>query len=132
MRMRLREAAHPPRRLRRYGRARSRTLVCSATAIAALIAPAPALGGSVPGNPAAGKAIFRANNCGSCHTLKAAGANGAISSNLDKKKASYATIVRVVSNGTTKNALAMPAYKGNLSTKQIQNLAAFVYTSSHH
>jgi hypothetical protein len=56
----------------------------------------------------------------------------AISSNLDKKKASYATTVRVVSNGTTKNALAMPAYKGTPSTKQIQTLAAFVYTSSHH
>jgi len=104
---------------------------CPAAAVAVLIAPAPALATNIAGNPAAGKSIFHANNCGSCHTLKAAGATGLISSNLDKKKASYATIVRVVTAGTTKNGLAMPAYKGALSTKQIQNVAAFVYSSTH-
>jgi mono/diheme cytochrome c family protein len=90
-----------------------------------------ALSARTPANASAGKAIFLANDCGSCHTLKAAGASGAVSSNLDKKKVSHATIVRVVSNGATKNGLAMPAYKGTLTTNQIQNLAAFIYTSTH-
>jgi mono/diheme cytochrome c family protein len=104
--------------------------VCLSAALALLLAPTPALAAGTPGNAAAGKTVFLANNCGSCHTLKAAGANSAVSSNLDEKKASYATIVRVVSNGATKNGLAMPAYRGTLTTKQIRNLAAFVSIST--
>jgi mono/diheme cytochrome c family protein len=105
--------------------------LCFTATVALLLVQSAALAARTPGNAAAGKAVFLANNCGSCHTLKAAGARGAVSSSLDKKQASYATIVRVVSNGATKNALAMPAYKGTLTAKQIQNLAAFVYTSTH-
>jgi mono/diheme cytochrome c family protein len=105
--------------------------LCSAVAVAALLVPVPALAGKVAGNPAAGKTVFAANSCGSCHALKAARATGAVSSNLDKKKPSYATIVSVVANGKTKNGLAMPAYKGTLTAKQIRDLAAFVYTSTH-
>lgn len=105
--------------------------LCSAAAVAALLVPLPALADKIVGNPAAGKAVFAANNCGSCHALKAAHATGAVSSNLDKKKPSYATIVSVVANGKTKNGLAMPAYKGTLTAKQIRDLAAFVYTSTH-
>jgi len=98
---------------------------------AALLAPAAAFAADVQGNPAAGKGVFAANNCGSCHALKAARATGAIASNLDKRKPSYAAVVSVVTNGKTKNGLAMPAYKGTLTPKQIQNLAAFVYASTH-
>lgn len=116
---------------RAFGLRNCRRLAVTAAALAALALPTPTHAAKVPGNPAAGKPLFLANNCSSCHTLKAARASGAISSNLDKKKASYTTILRVITNGTTKNGLAMPSYKGSLTVKQIQNLAAFVYTSTH-
>ncbi|HEU5243580.1 MAG TPA: c-type cytochrome, partial [Gaiellaceae bacterium] len=35
------------------------------------------------GNAAAGKAVFTANNCASCHTFKPANASGTIGPNLD-------------------------------------------------
>ena len=107
-----------------------RTL-CLASILAVLLAPAAAHAGKVAGNPTAGKALFAANNCGSCHTLAAAHATGVIAWNLDKKKPAYAAIVSAVTNGMTKGGLAMTAYKGTLSTKQIQDLAAFVYTATH-
>ena len=43
---------------------------------------APALGA---GNPVAGKAVFK-STCGSCHTLKAAGATATVGPDLDKLK----------------------------------------------
>jgi cytochrome c551/c552 len=42
------------------------------------------------GNAAAGKAVFAANGCGSCHTFKPANATGAIGPDLDKAPASDA------------------------------------------
>ena len=38
------------------------------------------------GDPAAGKEIFAANGCGSCHTLADAGASGVIGPSLDESK----------------------------------------------
>jgi mono/diheme cytochrome c family protein len=38
---------------------------------------------------------------------------------------------QVVANGKTKNGLAMPAYKGTLTARQMRDLAAFVYISTH-
>jgi mono/diheme cytochrome c family protein len=105
--------------------------LCLSATVCLLLAPTAALAARTPGNAAAGRTVFLANNCGSCHTLQAAAASSPVSSNLDKKKASYATIVRVVTNGATKSGLAMPAYRGTLTTKQIQNLATFVYSSTH-
>jgi mono/diheme cytochrome c family protein len=78
--------------------------------------------------PPAGKAVFLTSKCGSCHTLKAAHATGAVSSNLDKKKTPSTPII---TDAVDKNGLAMPSYKGTLTVKQIQNLAALVYTSTH-
>lgn len=40
-------------------------------------------GGGGSGNAAAGKAVFAANGCASCHTFKPAGATGTIGPNLD-------------------------------------------------
>ncbi len=40
-------------------------------------------GGGGGGNAAAGKAVFAANGCASCHTFKPAGATGTIGPNLD-------------------------------------------------
>ena len=83
---------------------------------------------SVQGDPVAGKAIFTGSSgCASCHTLKAAGATGAIGPNLDRLKPAYDKIVHQVEVGGP----PMPAFKGTLSDKQIHDVAAFVYTSTH-
>jgi len=105
-------------------------VLCFAAALAALVAPGQALAAGIAGNPAAGKKVFVATGCATCHTLKAAGAKGVVASNLDKKKTAYAKIITFVTNGTTTKGI-MPAYKTQLSAKQIRDVAAFVYTSTH-
>jgi mono/diheme cytochrome c family protein len=96
---------------------------------------------AVAGNAEAGKATF-VSTCGACHTLKAAGTVGQIGPNLDQvgKTLSESVIVKAITNGgasvMTKAALAkyptqMVAYKDVLSTAEIENVAAFVYASTH-
>ena len=113
--------------------------LAAAFLVAALAFAAPALARHDAGNPAKGKVVFLAN-CGACHTLKAAGALGNIGPNLDKTKLTQATIVKAVTNGgstvMTKAAAAkfttqMVAYKGVLTGAQINDVAAFVYASTH-
>ena len=89
----------------------------------------------------AGKAVF-SSTCAACHTLTAAGAVGNIGPNLDKvaNALTEAKIITAITDGgaaiMTKAAVAkyqtqMVAYKGTLSTSQIQDVAAFIYTSTH-
>jgi mono/diheme cytochrome c family protein len=73
----------------------------------------------------AGKQVFVTTGCGACHTLKAAGQNGTIASNLDQSKASLAKIVNIVTNGKS----SMQAYKTLLTPTQIQDVANFVFQS---
>ncbi len=93
------------------------------------------------GNPTKGKTVFTAN-CSACHTLKAAHAVGTIGPNLDKVKPALAEakIIKAINLGgasiMTKAALAkyttrMVAYKGVLTTTQINDTAAFIYKSTH-
>jgi cytochrome c6 len=79
------------------------------------------------GDPVAGKAVFASAGCGACHTLKAAGSTGTVGPNLDQLKPPYARIVHQVQVGGG----PMPAFKDTLSAKQIQNVAAFVFASTH-
>jgi mono/diheme cytochrome c family protein len=74
------------------------------------------------GDPAAGKMIFAAQGCGSCHTLADAGSTGQIGPNLDDVKPPYALVVRQVTNGGS----TMPPFKDSLSEQQIQDVAAYV------
>jgi cytochrome c6 len=99
------------------------------TTTAAAPGPSTTSGGSAKtkGDPAAGKAVFASAGCASCHTLKAAGATGNVGPNLDQLKPAEAIVVHQVTNG----GAVMPAFKGRLSTKQIQDVAAFVYASTH-
>jgi mono/diheme cytochrome c family protein len=116
----------------------------------ALIVPA-AFGhaGATPklvGNAKAGKSLF-ATTCAACHTLKAAAAVGTIGPNLDKaaKTLTEATIIKAITNGGSSVMTAaqiaackktggcetqMVPYK-SLGTTKIDNIAAFVYTSTH-
>jgi len=84
-------------------------------------------GAPVQGNAAAGKQVFETVGCKGCHTLKAAGATGTVGPNLDQLKPAYARIVLQVTNG----GKIMPSFKSSLSTTQIQNVAAFVFSSTH-
>jgi mono/diheme cytochrome c family protein len=84
-------------------------------------------GGGTVGDPAAGKAVFASAGCTGCHTLKAAGATGNIGPNLDQLKPSESAVQHQVEHGGG----AMPAFKGQLSPKQIQDVAAYVYASTH-
>jgi mono/diheme cytochrome c family protein len=84
-------------------------------------------GGATTGDATAGKAVFASAGCSGCHTLKAANASGKVGPDLDQLKPAEDTVVHQVENGGG----AMPAFKGQLSAKQIQDVAAFVYASTH-
>jgi cytochrome c551 len=92
---------------------------------------APPGGATLVGDPAAGATVFRSASCGSCHTLAAAGTSGTAGPNLDQVAPDQQT---VVTNVTFGNAMGMPAFGGpggSLSATQINNVAAYVYTSTH-
>ena len=74
------------------------------------------------GDPVAGKVVFESAGCTSCHTLADAGAKGTVGPNLDEVKPSYDLVVERVTNGKG----VMPPFSGQLSEKQIQDVAAYV------
>ena len=74
------------------------------------------------GDATAGKAVFETAGCKGCHTLKDAGATGTVGPNLDQSQPPLAKVVLRV----TKGAGAMPPFKGQLSDKQIADVAAYV------
>ena len=82
----------------------------------------PAPGGGGQGDAAAGKHIFMAQPCGSCHTLKDAGTSGNIGPNLDQVKPPFALVVERVTNGKS----PMPSFEGTLTEQQIRDVAAYV------
>jgi cytochrome c6 len=81
------------------------------------------------GDPVAGAAVFKANGCGSCHTLAAAGSTGTVGPNLDNAKPSQARVIQIVPTGAEAGGAAMPAF--NISGANLNNLAAYVYASTH-
>ena len=74
------------------------------------------------GDPVAGKQVFETAGCKSCHTLKDAGATGTVGPNLDQAKPPLSLVVERV----TKGKGGMPPFKGQLTDKQIANVAAYV------
>jgi mono/diheme cytochrome c family protein len=74
------------------------------------------------GDPVAGKAVFETAGCKGCHTLKDAGATGTVGPNLDQAKPPLSLVVERV----TKGQGAMPPFKGQLTDKQIADVAAYV------
>jgi cytochrome c6 len=93
------------------------------------VAPVPeTVEGSVPttpavkGDPTAGKQVFASAGCKSCHTLKDAGATGTIGPNLDDAKPPLDLVIDRVTNGKG----VMPSFSGQLSEKQIADVAAYV------
>jgi mono/diheme cytochrome c family protein len=70
---------------------------------------------------AQGKTVFN-TSCKGCHTLKDAGATGTVGPNLDDLQPDKATVVRQVNNGGG----PMPAFKGKLSSGQINAVSTYV------
>jgi mono/diheme cytochrome c family protein len=97
---------------------------CGVTA--ATNAPPPASGGGGKAAAPDGKAVFASAGCGSCHTLKAAGATGNIGPNLDTLKPSEPVVERQVTNGGAQ----MPAFKGQLTAAEIKAVAKFVSSAA--
>ena len=94
--------------------------------------PPPSSGGveTLQGDPVAGKAVFAANGCASCHTLAAAGATGNVGPNLDQAKPGQAKVRSLVQNGSTSGGISMPSF-ASMSQTDLNNVAAFVYQSTH-
>ena len=78
------------------------------------------------GDPTAGKKVFETAGCTGCHTLKDAGATGTVGPNLDQLKPPLSLVVTRVTQGKG----AMPSFKGQLSDKQIADVAAYVVKAS--
>jgi cytochrome c6 len=93
--------------------------------------PKPTTTTTVPtkeGDAAAGKEVFlNVAGCGGCHTLNAAGSTGTVGPNLDEKKPPLSLILDRVTHGKG----VMPSFSGSLSPKQIADVTAFVFQSTH-
>lgn len=95
-------------------------------------------GGAPAGDAAAGKTVFTSSGCAACHTLKAGNATGTVGPNLDEtlkdKDAAFihTSIVdpnAYIAPGYPKGVMP-PNFGTQLSPKQIDDLVAFVYTST--
>jgi mono/diheme cytochrome c family protein len=72
-----------------------------------------------------GAAVF-ASNCGTCHTLAAAGSDGTTGPNLDELKPDEETVEQQVRSGGG----GMPAFEGQLSDAEIEAVATYVSESA--
>ena len=86
------------------------------------------------GDAKAGKAVFAAQGCGSCHTYKPAGATGSVGPDLDKvlKGKDAAFIQQSIVDPNTviapgfQPSIMPQTYGSQLSAKQIADLVAFL------
>jgi cytochrome c6 len=77
---------------------------------------------------AIGKKLFTTSvpACAVCHTLKDAGAEGAVGPVLDELQPDAARVAKVLRDGLG----SMPSFKASLSEAQIQALSAYVAQAS--
>jgi mono/diheme cytochrome c family protein len=81
--------------------------------------------GDTAGGTASGEAVFT-DNCGSCHTLSAAGTSGTTGPNLDDLQPDRDRVEEQVRNGGG----GMPAFEGQLTDAQIDTVADYVADSA--
>jgi mono/diheme cytochrome c family protein len=102
--------------------------VAAATLVVVLLFAGPGLVGaktktaSGGGAAPSGAQVFASSGCGSCHTLKAAGATGTIGPNLDQLRPSPAAVIAIVRSGGG----SMPEFASKLSYQQITAVAGYV------
>jgi mono/diheme cytochrome c family protein len=89
------------------------------------------------GDPAAGKAVFAAQGCGSCHTFSAAGANGSVGPDLDGAlqgkdpefvRESIVDPNKEVASGFAPNIMPQD-FAQKLTQKQLDDVVAFLLQS---
>ena len=74
-----------------------------------------------------GKEVFLgAGNCAACHMLSDAGANAMVGPNLNEIRPDIMRVIVAVTNGIG----VMPAYQGELSSKEIEAVAHYVSVSA--
>ena len=83
-------------------------------------------GGGPDPDPGKGEKLFQTAGCAGCHALAAAGATGDTGPDLDEAEPSFEDAVDQITNGGG----GMPAFKDQLDTAQIEDLAAFVVEST--
>jgi uncharacterized membrane protein len=74
----------------------------------------------------AGRALFQAVGCASCHTLGSAGSTGTVGPNLDAAKPSRDVVIDRVTNGLG----GMPSFGERLSSAQIAAIALYVSSAA--
>lgn len=105
---------------------------CSAAvwfALALALPVLPALAADPSAQLEIGKKLFMSGAvpaCAVCHTLQAAGAEGAVGPVLDELKPDAARVAKALRDGLGQ----MPSYKGKLSDEQIEAIAAYVAQAS--
>ncbi len=77
------------------------------------------------GSIAAGKSVFASAGCAECHAFAAAGSSGGAGPDLDEAQPDAARVRSVVADGVG----AMPSFAGELTDRQIRDVAAFVSES---
>lgn len=88
--------------------------------------PEPAAAEQDSSDPATdGEGLF-AENCGSCHTLSAAGTSGSIGPDLDDAGLDAEQVTSIVSEGSG----SMPSFSSELDGAEIDAIAQFVAASS--
>lgn len=100
----------------------------AAAALTALCA-LPAVAAAKDAQMAQGKALFLKGtvpNCAICHTLEAAGAQGAVGPVLDELKPDAARVAKALRNGLGQ----MPSFKDKLTDAQIEALSLYVAKAS--
>jgi alcohol dehydrogenase (cytochrome c) len=85
--------------------------------------PTKATGGTA-GNASAGKAVF-ASNCSTCHGAQGTGGNGGPDLTTRPGAKNLQRVIDQVTNGGG----GMPAFKGQLSSQEIRDVATFVTKS---
>jgi len=83
-------------------------------------------GGGGEGDPEAGAAVYDAAGCANCHIYEPAGSTGTVGPNLDESDVDFQGAVEQITSGGG----GMPAYEGQLSQEEIENVAAFVTQDS--
>lgn len=101
------------------------TTTTAATTTTAIVKP-PATEALI-GDPTDGASVFVSAGCGQCHTLAAAGTTGTVGPNLDALAPDQPTIVNQVTGGGG----FMPSFAASLSATQINDVASYVYQSTH-
>lgn len=118
------------RTLRTHGQFRRHLVDATACLITGLaLSASPVMAADESAQLALGQKLFMQGSvpaCAVCHTLKAAGAVGAIGPVLDELRPDAARVAKALRNGIGQ----MPSYKDTLTGEQIGALALYVSKSS--